>query len=173
MPKPPRIQGSSSRLRVGRVSEDYGCYAITKVVDQRRRVLATDEIADRIIACLRYMRHEEKIKLFAFSIMPDHLHLSLCLMPGEEIFAVVRDFSKFTSRGINQLLATRGKLWQEGFFDRRIRNREELGDRCEYIEHNPVRAGPVRAGLVASAQQWPYSSAAFPNQAYLDRDWWP
>jgi hypothetical protein len=42
-------------------------------------------------------------------------------------------------------------LWQPGFFDHLLRNTESYGQKWEYVRENPVRAG-----LVARAEDWPY-----------------
>jgi len=44
-----------------------------------------------------------------------------------------------------------GIEWQEGFFDHRIRSSESAEEKRQYILMNPVRAG-----LVARPDDWPY-----------------
>jgi len=44
-----------------------------------------------------------------------------------------------------------GVVWQPGFFDHRLRNDENYGQKAEYIRQNPVRAG-----LVNAAGDWPF-----------------
>jgi len=41
--------------------------------------------------------------------------------------------------------------WQRDFFDHRLRKNEAYLEKAAYIRMNPVRAG-----LVASAEDWPY-----------------
>lgn len=162
------IKGNSQSLRQGRVSEAFACYFITKVVERRRPVLATEQISKILLDSWNYLRSHECIKLFAFCIMPDHYHVTLCLMPGENLSRLMQDSNKFTGRELNKLLRHRGTFWQEGFRDHRCRNEDELHDLSLYIEHNPVRAG-----LVQTAEEWPYSSASQQCRHMLDREWWP
>ena len=42
-------------------------------------------------------------------------------------------------------------FWQPGFFDHLLRNDESYAQKWEYVRQNPVRAG-----LVKSAEDWPY-----------------
>lgn len=100
--------------------------------------------------------------------MADHYHMTLCLMPGEDISQVMLDSNKFTARELNKLLGRKGTFWQEGFRDHRCRNENELHDLSLYTEQNPVRAG-----LVQTADEWPYSSANPHRYHLLDREWWP
>jgi hypothetical protein len=53
------------------------------------------------------------------------------------------------------MLNRRGeKFWQDEFFDRIVRNDSEFGRIEQYIEWNPVKAG-----LVARPELFPWSSA--------------
>ena len=162
------IKGNSQSLRQGRISEAFACYFITKVVDQRRSVLANERAAAILLDSWNYLRSHDRIKLFAFCVMPDHYHITLCLMPGENLSQLMLDSNKFTAREINKLFQRGGTFWQEGFQDHRCRSEAELHDLSLYIEHNPVRAG-----LVQAAGEWPYSSASQNCRHLLDREWWP
>lgn len=164
----PIIRGNSSDLRKGRISEAFECYGITKVVLHRKQVLATSETSQVLLDSWQFLRQEEHIKLFAFCIMPDHYHLLFCLLPGQTISQLMERSNRFTSRLLNKLLDQSGTFWLEGFHDHRCRDTEEVHDLGVYYEHNPVRAN-----LVMSADQWPYSSAHPSNRHLLDRDWWP
>ena len=42
--------------------------------------------------------------------------------------------------------------WQKGFFDHVIRSEESYAQKWVYVRDNPVRAG-----LVRSAEDWPYA----------------
>ena len=42
-------------------------------------------------------------------------------------------------------------FWQSGFFDHILRSDESYAGKWNYVRNNPVRAG-----LVATADQWPY-----------------
>ena len=43
------------------------------------------------------------------------------------------------------------EAWQRGFFDHVMRNAESYSEKWHYVGENPVRAG-----LVARAENWPY-----------------
>ncbi|WP_197526646.1 REP-associated tyrosine transposase [Botrimarina colliarenosi] len=150
------------------MSQPWDCYVITKVVQHRRPLLADAGNATVIIDSLQHLRISDQAKLFAFCVMPDHFHAAVCLMPGAVLSAMIGALSKFSARRVNKTTGQSGAFWQEGFHDRHCRNRDELGELCEYIEHNPVRAG-----LVEVAAEWRFSSASPLRQDMLDREWWP
>ena len=76
--------------------------------------------------------------------MPDHLHALLSFPADENMEKVVRDWKRYVAKQT-------GVVWQAGFFDHRLRNNESYEEKA----HN-IRQNPVRAGLVAVAQEWPY-----------------
>ena len=56
-----------------------------------------------IINTLKYLLSEYKAKLFAYVIMPSHIHLVLYVPEGESIIDLMRDFKKYTSIEIRKL----------------------------------------------------------------------
>lgn len=53
---------------------------------------------------------------------------------------IVRGFKTYSSCRINELRKTKGTpVWQRSFYDRIIRNEEELNRIREYILYNPAR----------------------------------
>ncbi len=86
--------------------------------------------------------------VLAVCLMPDHLHWLLSTSIG-----VSRYVGGFKSRTTRQAwhLGIKGKLWQRSFFDRIIRDREELIMAQRYIERNPLEAG-----LANEASDYPF-----------------
>lgn len=80
---------------------------------------------------------------------------------------ILGDLGSFTARKANAFYRRKGPFWQAGFYDHRCRDENDIEEKMVYIEHNPVRAD-----LVSSAEQWPYSSASSLSSAMLDRDWY-
>jgi len=80
--------------------------------------------------------------------MPDHLHA--IVTPTEDRAAKLGNFSAALKRWIRREPNATWH-WQPGCFDRLLRSDESLHDKWLYVQHNPVRAG-----LVADWQDWPY-----------------
>jgi putative transposase len=76
--------------------------------------------------------------------MPDHLHALITYDGPKSMKETMKDWKRWTTR-------TLGITWQDGFFDHRIRNQEELVEKRNYILDNPVRAG-----LIEATEKWPY-----------------
>ena len=61
---------------------------------------------------------------------------------------------RWLSRKTSGRLLEQGCTWQDGFHDTRVRSAKQFQFACGYIEENPVRAG-----LVKTPSDWPWSSA--------------
>jgi putative transposase len=77
-----------------------------------------------------------KIKIFAWCIMPDHVHF---LLQGKGIFDFIRQFKRKLTPQARAAEPGR-KLWQRSFFDHALRKEESLTDFACYNWENPVRA---------------------------------
>lgn len=130
---------------------------------------------DPLIESLEYSRNHKDLRLFGLVIMPNHLHL---IAAGGDLHALMRDFKRFTSRTIHDLISADGRttilhwlemaaqharcargefsFWSDGFHPQAIANRPVFEQKLRYLHENPVRKG-----LVRRADDWWYSSAAW------------
>ena len=83
-----------------------------------------------------------------YVILPDHIHLFAA--PGEIDLPLdnwVRYWKSLFSRSYNEPSCR----WESRFWDTRLRRGEDYDAKWEYVRNNPVRHG-----LVAAADDWPY-----------------
>ncbi len=122
-----------------------GTFFITAVTLNRRRRFQVDATARLFIETLQHYRAADPYKLFAYVVMPDHVHL---LLQTEDISKSMKDIKGGFAHRMGP------KFWQCGFTDHLILNREQFESRRAYIHLNPVRAR-----LAVTAQGVLYSSA--------------
>jgi REP element-mobilizing transposase RayT len=115
-------------------------------------VLKRHENADLVAKALQHF-DGTRYQLFAWVIMPNHVHVLCRQKPGWPLSNIVRSWKSFTAHAINKSLGRTGAFWQADYFDRYIRNEAHFLAVAHYIETNPVSAG-----LCATATEWPYSS---------------
>jgi len=95
-------------------------------------------------------------RLHAWVIMPNHVHL--LITPWVPVSKLLQSLKRFTATEANRILGRSGQpFWQAESYDRLVRNEQEFQRIARYIEMNPVKAG-----LVAIADQFPWSSAYQP-----------
>jgi putative transposase len=92
-----------------------------------------------------------KFELHDFVIMPDHLHLLMTLPRDTTIEKAMQLIKGGFSYRLKRELGYKGEVWQPGFSDARISDKQSFLQHREYIVQNPVKAG-----LVDTADQYPY-----------------
>jgi putative transposase len=127
-----------------------------------------------LIESLKFVLSKYQATLFAYVLMPSHIHLVSAMPEKKNISDLMRDFKKYTSTKIRQQLEKDGKsdtighlrmnaedkknqvfkLWTDRFDDLVIENEKTLQIKIEYIHNNPVKAG-----FVDQPEQWEFSSA--------------
>jgi REP element-mobilizing transposase RayT len=126
-------------------------YFITTCTHARRHILANAGI-HRSFVEFAQRGADRGAWVGRYVLMPDHLHLFVSLEPDQMgLSAWVGSLKK----GISKVLRERGESsphWQKGFFDHIMRGGESYSLKWDYVRENPVRAG-----LVARAEDWPYS----------------
>jgi hypothetical protein len=76
--------------------------------------------------------------------------------PLVEVSKLTQTLKRFTARSANQLLGLTGQtFWQDDSYDHLVRDDEEFDRIVRYIENNPIKAG-----LVAQPEDFPWSSAS-------------
>ncbi|MBU2498458.1 MAG: transposase, partial [Proteobacteria bacterium] len=93
-------------------------------------------LAEQAIHLLREMVLARQSKLYAWCIMPDHVHL---LLQDESILEFMRLFKGRVTPRASKIDPGR-RLWQRSFYDHGLRKEERLEDVATYIWQNPVRA---------------------------------
>lgn len=104
----------------------------------------------------------ERYRLLEWVVMPNHCHVLIEPLPGYPLGKIVLSWKNFTARFINEYLGRSGErrsrqssqVWQREYWDRFVRDERHLAEVVEYIRQNPVKAG-----LVAKPEDWPWSSA--------------
>ncbi|MCH8291674.1 transposase [Candidatus Poribacteria bacterium] len=120
-----------------------------------------------------------KYSLWAYVIMPNHVHL---LLKPDEVWekrfeveesgmaqyekgplsAILHSLRSYTAHEANKILGRSGKFWQREAFDHWVRDNAEFERIIYYIENNPVRAR-----LVSHPEDWHFSSASDRTQREL------
>ena len=105
---------------------------------------------------------DQRYRLLAWVVMPNHVHALFQPMNGSSMGSVVRSWKTFTANAIGQLVRKANepvpRVWHPEFWDRYIRNEKHFANTIAYIHDNPVKAG-----LVTHPEQWPWSSASTGN----------
>jgi REP element-mobilizing transposase RayT len=122
--------------------------ALERFLDQHHgECLLRDHRAARIVADSLKHFDGERYNLFAWSVMPNHVHVVLSCQTGFDTSSILHSLKGFTSKEVNKLLGRSGTRWQAESYDRCIRDSDELQRTVDYVLGNPIAAG---------LQDWPF-----------------
>jgi len=101
---------------------------------------ARPDAAQLAVDALRFY-HGKSVEVLAYCVMPDHVHLLVRIAEGgPSLSRWIGDFKRWVSRAVRKQLELE-LTWQPGFFERVIRDTEDLVEAARYVVGNPVRAG--------------------------------
>ena len=121
-------------------------FFVTLNTRNRQSLLANQEVHEIFIAyCERGSLRGAGVG--GYVLMPDHIHLFVRLSPDLSLAQWV----PISSAASHETIFERAPHWQEKFFDHLLRSRDSYAQNWEYVRRNPVRAG-----LAASCDNWPY-----------------
>ena len=75
--------------------------------------------------------------------MPNHVHVVMRLLPGQQLAAVLHSWKSFSAKEANRILGLHGSLWSREYYDHLIRSAEELERIISYVRDNPLKAGLI------------------------------
>ena len=136
MSRPRRLEGFDY---VGRYR-----YFLTFCCRERLPVFRDPPIAERTLTQFRRTSTLDEFAILAYCLMPDHAHL---LVEGLGQGSDFRRFAKMAKQRSGALYARsrHARLWQEGYYERVLREEDDARALARYIVNNPVRAGLVKA----------------------------
>jgi len=119
--------------------------------------LRQPELAGLVAGAFKFF-DGDRYELRAWVVMPNHTHVVVWPHPPWTLSNVLHSWKSYTANQANQRLGRQGKrFWQVESFDHLVRNEEDLARCCAYTVNNPVKAG-----LCARPEAWPWSSAYRP-----------
>ena len=156
------------RKRLKRRENDGEARFVTFSCQRRLPLLSNRAIAGLFVWAMARAHRERGLELFAWVIMPEHVHLLVRPQEGTTLTLILRSLKMSVARRVlahwTELRAPileriddghgNPRFWQKGGgFDRNVRNDAELCREIRYIHQNPVKRG-----LVQRPEDWPWSS---------------
>ncbi len=161
-----------------KISEGYNYFLTLTVVDWVD-VFSRPIYKHLIVDSLEYCQHNKGLKLFAWCLMSNHIHLIAGAYEGFSLSDILRDFKKFTSKEIIETIKSTNesrrkwmlnrfefagkynskikdyKFWQDGNEPKEIHTTHFLMQKLNYVHNNPVVAE-----IVSNPEDYIYSSAS-------------
>ena len=139
--------------RVARGLADGQVYHVLNRGNGRQNVFHKDGDFQVFLDLIGEARKRYGIKLFAYCLMSNHFHLLLQTEKGDELSRCMQWLMTSHVRRYHRHYGTSGHVWQGRFKSFIVQQDEHLLTVARYIESNPVRAK-----MVVSAADWPWTS---------------
>ncbi|MDH3690717.1 MAG: transposase [Gammaproteobacteria bacterium] len=134
---------SYSALNKGRFSQPRRAYFVTTVTHCRDPLFLDLGYARVVVDVMRVIHSQQLVYSLAWVLMPDHVHWLFQLGEKRSLSHVMFQFKGVSARRLNEIGGRRGPVWQKAYYDRALRDNENLEQTARYIVANPLRAGLV------------------------------
>ena len=138
--------------RTARLVVPHYPHHVTQRGNRRQRTFFSQDDYQHYIELLVNSKAKAGIEIWAYCLMPNHIHLVVVPQFENSIARFFSDAHRRYTRRINFREGWRGHLWQERFHSF-VMDENYLLATVRYVELNPVRAGLCRL-----PGDWPWSS---------------
>jgi putative transposase len=130
-------------------------------------VFAATQDYEHYLANLRELKTALSVKVYAFCLMTNHVHL--LLDPGDDptsLAKLMKALAARTTHYRNRLEGRSGTLWESRYKSSLVQTDSYLLACSRYIEMNPVRAG-----MVANVREYTWSSFNVRSKGESPKNW--
>ncbi len=127
---------------------------VTQRGNRREDVFLNDEDRQRYLDLLGKYAVKHELAVIAWCLMNNHIHLVVVPAREESLAGCLGPVHLRYAQHVNRSHRWQGRVWQGRYYSC-VLDGPHLAAAVRYVERNPVRAG-----LVARAEDWRWSSAA-------------
>lgn len=113
------------------------------------RPLTHPDLGPALLRSVGIYTERQRWSCYLFLLMPDHLHGFFSFGRDQAMSETIRSWKRYHTRH-------NGVIWQENYFDHRLRDAREFSEKYAYIERNPVAKG-----LCGQVDEWPWRVSAW------------
>ena len=126
---------------------------VTQRGNRRGPVFFSDADYQTYLSLLREYSTQHEVEVLAYCLMPNHVHLILIPVAKNSLALSLRRVHTRYAQRINRSMQWKGHLWQGRYFSS-VLDEHHCWAAIRYVERNPLRAR-----MVAKAEDYPWSSA--------------
>jgi putative transposase len=165
------------------IQSKTGIYFGTSVIAKHKSIFWSEEVAIIPLNSLKWFRENNLIKLYAFCLMPNHIHFIVHLIGLNTIQEIMTSFNKFTGRSLIRYFQKIHNKDSLAFFKDAAKNTKDrihlvwedsitkiieaenvLIKLVDYVHNNPVNK---KWKLVEKRSDYRYSSACFYDKGIM------
>ena len=122
----------------------FSCY-------RRQPKFESPSACDTFLSALERVRQSHSLCVYGYVVMPEHVHL----LVNEPECSDLAHAMQSLKQGVARRLALRAQepFWMERYYDFNVWSERKFVEKLRYLHRNPVKRG-----LVARPEDWPWSS---------------
>ena len=130
---------------IKRYFEENYVYFVTTVIHENCPIFADDKTCRILLVTIEYFKLILDYKLYAYCIMPDHVHLLLHPIGKHNLSYIMQMIKGSFSRKFNKTKNITGQIWQKRFYDEGIRDQKMLLQKMEFTSRLQQEATTTHA----------------------------
>jgi len=145
LPKSVEHRLREERLWLERTHGSQWAEAFERALDREldlghgRAYLRDERLAALVADSLRYF-DGVRYQLFAWCVMPTHVHVVFRPAADQDLEQILRSWKSFTGRCANKVIGRSGPFWAREYYDRIVRDEQDLARTVRYVVENPRKA---------------------------------
>ncbi|OZI35402.1 transposase [Bordetella genomosp. 1] len=139
--------------RLARVVVAHLPHHVVQRGHSRQTVFAGDDHYLAYLSDIEQKSRELDVAVHAYCLMPNHVHLLLTPTEPPSVGRLMKEVARRATVRWNRRFGRSGTLWESRYRSSVVQTERYFLACCRYIELNPVRAG-----LVARPEEYPWSS---------------
>lgn len=115
-------------------------YFVTTDINRRLPLFDDSKLANILKNNIFYYKETLDFILYAYVVMPDHLHMVIKVNEQYNISKVMQAIKYHAAKDVHNYLESEGKIWKPRFNYRTINDKKGLKNILNYIQNNPVNS---------------------------------
>src|SRR5208282_5768872 len=111
--------------------QDQATYFVTWRLARGQQELDASE-RDLVMAAITRF-DGQRYELAAYVVMDDHVHALLTPLAAHDLAGILHSWKSFTARQMQRQHKRFGRVWQDEYFDRIVRDDNEFAQKRDYI----------------------------------------
>jgi REP element-mobilizing transposase RayT len=145
MPIPPQFEMKTPKLEIYRRKLPHwrltgSVYFVTWRLADHQPCLSSEE-RTLVVTTIKHFENR-RYTLPAYVVMDDHVHVLVLPLEGFALHRIVHSWKSFSAQRLASDGARIPPVWQREYFDRIVRNDDELRQKAQYILGNPLKRWP-------------------------------
>jgi len=119
---------------------DGAVYFVTWRLAKHQPCLGAEERAI-VVEVIKHFE-KERYEIPAYVVMDDHVHVLVLPLESFALHQIVHSWKSFSAKRLVKEMGRPTPVWQHEYFDRIVRDDEELMQKAQYILNNPSKRWP-------------------------------